>query len=297
MRVSFCDPIRAGAARGRRSALSAEPITDGYVRLLPSHADCNPRNPRASRDGGESAATSRAETLALDGPKRYGRDVEPLSLIIGAALGSAGLSGALAGVLQFSRAERSARLVEQMKKSLEGDDQGVGEQSLRLALDRERLRLASLSIVGAPRAFSQVLILLVISALMTVLMLSTGLVPLASPLGVDRDRDGVAGEAGSSSTAAWIVALLFVIYIVFFAIMTDLVTERRRAHFMAEVGAPDADIRELARLAGSRGTRFPSPRPQTPTAEKSEEPRGRRNIAALVAVAVGIVMFSFKRLR
>ncbi|MFG6444732.1 hypothetical protein ACFXQA_05605 [Microbacterium sp. P07] len=182
--------------------------------------------------------------------------VEPLGVIIGAALGSAGLSGALAGLVQFSRAARTARLIEHIKKSLEGDEKGAGEQTLRLALDRERLRLASLSIIGTPQVFVQFLGLLVVTAAITVGVLSTGLVSLALPWGTDRDGDGVAGEVGSASTAAWLVAVVFVAYIVFFAFAMDSFITRSRARFMAEASAPKADLPRLTHEAGNRGVRF-----------------------------------------
>lgn len=174
--------------------------------------------------------------------------LEPWAVLVGAALGGAGLSGALTSMVQLSRASRVARSIQNIKTSLEGaEDGGVGELALRIALDRERLRLASLSIIGMPQRYVQLLFLLAMTAVITVGVFATGLVPLALPWGTDRDGDGVAGELGlASSTATWLIAGLFGAYILFFVVAMDHAIQRRRAQFITAAYESGADLHALA---------------------------------------------------
>lgn len=180
-------------------------------------------------------------------------DLEPLSIIIGAALGSAGLSGVLAGLVQLGRAARTARSIEQIRKALEGDDTGSGGQALRVALNRERLRLASLSIIGTPRVYVQLVALLVISAAMVFGLFSTGLVPLVVPGGTDRDGDGIAGEVGASTEISILLGVILLLYIVVTVFFIDLLVQSRRARFIDAISRPGADAGKISTESARHG--------------------------------------------
>lgn len=188
--------------------------------------------------------------------------VEPLSVLIGAALGSAGLSGALAGLVQFSRAARAARLIEHVRKSLDGFGSGPGEQALRLALDRERLRLASIAIITTPQIVVFGVVLLVVAGAIAIGVNSSGLLDqaMSSRIPQDRDGDGVAGEIGVGLPTWRSVLLLmgvFLAYILFFAFVMDQVIQLRRARFMEIAGESEVDMSDLVRVAGSHTKRLP----------------------------------------
>ncbi len=83
--------------------------------------------------------------------RRYSASVDAqlLGSIIVAVVGGAGLTGLAGGVLQFSRTARTSRLIDHFAKALKDMPSGAAEAALRVALERERLRLAAISIVRA----------------------------------------------------------------------------------------------------------------------------------------------------
>lgn len=171
--------------------------------------------------------------------------MEPLGIVIGAALGSAGLSGALAGVVQFSRAARKARLIAQIKASLDGGGStGVGATTLSLALDRERLRLASISIVGAPQAIVSLLVVLVVSVILWLVVFANGLLPFSQ----NRDGDGAFGEV--DPRYLWSIICVSAVYVVLMAFALDIVIQVRRHRFTQDALQADADLPKLVRRGG-----------------------------------------------
>jgi len=171
--------------------------------------------------------------------------MEPIALIVGAALGSAGIGGALAGLVQFSRASRTTRLIEQMNKSLEGETSGgAGAKTLALAMDGERLKLASISVISAPQTFVPLFAMFVVTLLAGIVIFTNGLLPWSQ----DRDGDGSYGEVDYRYT--WMIILGSIGYVVLLAFYLDMIIQRSRARFMRAASEPGADVVALIQRRG-----------------------------------------------
>lgn len=182
--------------------------------------------------------------------------MEPLGVIIGAALGSAGIGGLLAGAVQFSRSSRAARSIEQIKKSIDSDDDNsAGVTALRAALDRERVRLASIVVVGAPQAFLALLVAVIVSVILLIVIFANGLLPFSQ----DRDGDGVYGEV--DSRFLWIMIIAAAGYIMLIAFTFDALIQQRRRRFIDDALAPGVDVKQLVKEQQGRrnGRRFRPP--------------------------------------
>lgn len=155
--------------------------------------------------------------------------MEPLGVLIGAALGSAGVSGVLAGLVQFSRAARSSRSIDQLTKGLAGGLDGPGRDALLLALNRERLRLASFSLITLPRAAG-------------VLVASTFLVLGAVVAGVVYASVARGGET-TTLVPFFAVSLLYGILLTF---IFDTQVQLRRRRFIDEAERQADDVSAIA---------------------------------------------------
>jgi low affinity Fe/Cu permease len=164
--------------------------------------------------------------------------MEPLGVLLGAVLGGAGLSGAVASVVQLGRATRATRAIDQIKKSGDGREGDVGGPALALALERERVKLASLTLVSLPRAFAFLVWLGVAAFIAAAVVLVIGIIV----------GDVQAPALKISDAWALGIAAFFVVGVTLGSL--DTLVQNRRGRFVDAVLLEDVDVDEARQRYG-----------------------------------------------
>jgi hypothetical protein len=178
-------------------------------------------------------------------------DAELVGPIIVAIIGGAGIPAFAGGLIQFSRTARASRLIDHFVKALKDIPAGPGEDTLKVALERERLRLAAISIVRPaplirrlPKSTRDSTSLArylpsVLSAMASVIVAIVAMV-------VEYTNDE---SMLRSPDAVWVAVAVAALLVAVIVVAFDVELQRRRAEFVRAAEADPAHAAELARTA------------------------------------------------